>query len=407
MARNEYFRRLELVIQNTTNMVVVTNMNREIEWVNPAYTEVTGWTLDEVRGKNPRSILHGPRTDLKAASRLGGFLRMGLAVKDFEMLNYKKSGEPYWVSLDIQPILDDNGQVAEYIAIQSDITERKRRELEITRMLKRLDEAQRIAKIGSMEHDLATGQVLCSPEIYRILDADESEVDTSYEALMACAHPDDASAVRLRYEQAVNSGSDYESEHRVISRSGRVKWVHMRGVLEGWDDGTPALCRMAVQDITERKAEEAAVRDKALLEQSSRTQTEILSRVSHELRTPLHAVLGFAEMVERSEAGRLSERSRGYMRHIGESARHLLLIVNDILDLARLQDGRIPFHLDPVDLGEVARDIATMLEPVAVARRVRMSLDIPSTVMPALADRQRLGSRVRADSRSMDRSPSR
>jgi len=157
MARSEYFRRLELVIQNTTNMVVVTNMHREIEWVNPAYTEVTGWTLDEVKGKNPRSILHGPRTDLKAASRLGGFLRKGLAVKDFEMLNYKKSGEPYWVSLDIQPILDDEGQVAEYIAIQSDITDRKRRELEIARMLRRLDEAQRIAKIGSMEHDLATG----------------------------------------------------------------------------------------------------------------------------------------------------------------------------------------------------------------------------------------------------------
>lgn len=365
-AREEYFRRLELVVQNTTNMVVVTNDRREIEWVNPAYTTVTGWTLDEVRGQNPRAFLHGPRTSQTAASRLGGLLRNGRQVKDFEMLNYKKSGEPYWVSLSIQPIVDAHGQVCEYVAIQSDVTERKRRELETARLLRRLDEAQRIAKLGNMEHDLASGLVRCSAEIFRIIDADEGEGDASYESLMACTHPDDIAVVRARYEQAVNAGGPYESEHRVVSRTGRVKWVHIRGVLEGWDDGTPALCRLAVQDITGRKQAEQVAREKELLEQASRTQMVVLSRVSHELRTPLHAVLGFADMVERLESMRLSDRSMGYLRHIRDSARHLLLIVNDILDLTRLQGGRVTFHILPVELTAVAADVATLLEPMTV-----------------------------------------
>src|SRR6218665_2893811 len=133
MPNSEHYRRLDLIVENTTNMVVVTNANREIECVNPAYTRVTGWTLDEVKGRNPKSFLHGPRTSLDAAKRLGKRLARGLPVKDYEMLNYAKTGTPYWVSLSIQPIAEADGKVAEYVAIQSDITERKQREVETAR----------------------------------------------------------------------------------------------------------------------------------------------------------------------------------------------------------------------------------------------------------------------------------
>lgn len=385
-----HLRRLEMVIQNITNMIVVTNRSREIQWVNPAYTAVTGWTLEEVRGKNPRSFLHGPRTSLKAASRLGELLRTGQSVKDFEMLNYKKSGEPYWVSLSIQPIVDRLGQVCEYVAIQVDITERKQRELEAARTLRRLGEAQRIAKLGHMEHDLTTGMVHCSAEVFRILDANDPEGVASYESLIACTHPDDLPVVRKRYEQAVNDGGPYESEHRILSRTGRIKWVHMLGALEGWDDGTPALCRLTVQDVTERKQTEHTLRERDLLEQASRTQMLVLSRVSHELRTPLHAVLGFTEMVERLESMRLSDRSKGHLRHIRESALHLLLIVNDILDLTRMQDGRVKLDSRPLELAAAARDVATLLEPLAAERRVTIEVAEPGAPIAALADRQRL-----------------
>jgi PAS domain S-box-containing protein len=390
-ARGEYLRHLELVAQNTSNMVVVTNGNREIEWVNPAYTKVTGWSLEEVRGKNPKTFLHGPRTSLTAASRLGAQLRKGQAVTDFEMLNYKKSGEPYWVSLNIQPVANDAGEITQFVAIESDITQRKRAEQDAAKVLHQLAEAQRLAKLGLMEHDLSTGELRCSPEIYRILDAQPGEIEPSYEGVMSHLHPENDAAVRAAYERAINGGEPYEAEFRLVGKTGCVKWVHARGALEGWDDGRHALFRVVIQDITERKDAEQLQRDKELLQQASCTQMEVLSRISHELRTPLHAVLGFAENLDRAEGARMAERSRGQLSHIRDSAKHLLLLVNDILDLTRLHGGVVPFDLQAVDVQRLARDVMAMVEPLAALRGVTVRL-LPAApaLLYAQADGQRL-----------------
>lgn len=390
MTRAEHLRRLELVVHNTTNMVVVTNRAREIEWVNPAYTRVTGWTLEEVRGRNPRSFLHGPRTSLAAASRLGGRLRRGEAVVDFEMLNYKKNGELYWVSLNIQPVLDDCGQVCEYVAIQTDITERKRAELEALRAHRRLAEAQHLARLGSIEHDLATDRIHCSHEVLRLVALDTGMDRARYSDMLAFVHPDDLAAARAGYEAAVNAGDPFETELRVLARDGTLRWVHVRAAVQGWEDGSGALCRLAVQDITERKAAEALAHEKALLEHAARTQLKMLSSISHELRTPLHAVLGFAEMVERQEAAHLAARSQAHLRHIRDAAQHLLAIVNDILELTGVQGLHQAMHVGAVDLLALAREVTVMLEPVAAARQVTLLTPPPGLPLPALADRQRL-----------------
>ncbi len=386
----EHLRRLELVVQHTTNMVIITNRAREIEWVNPAYTHITGWTLEEVRGKNPRSFLHGPRTSLTAATRLGALLRRGQPVQDFEMLNYKKSGEPYWVSLNIQPITDERGHISEYIAIQTDITERKRAALAAAQAYRRLAQAQRIARLGSIEHHLASGTMHCSAEVARMLEMPAEPTVMRYEEWIAGVHAEDRDPVRQGHEHAVNTSAPYEQDYRVVGRAGGVHWLRVRGVMEGWEDGRNALFRLAVQDITDRKRAEQLDREKALLERAARSQMEVLSRVSHELRTPLHAVLGFTEMVERSESGQMTPASRGHLRHIRDSARHLLLIVNDILDLARLHDRQLEFDLQPVDLLDLAQQVAAMAEPVATEHGVRVRVLPAQAGLHARADRRRL-----------------
>lgn len=386
----EHLRRLELVMQHTTNMVVVTNREREIEWVNPAYTRITGWTLDEVRGRNPRSFLHGPRTSLTASSRLGALLRRGEPVHDFEMLNYKKSGETYWVSMNIQPIVDAQGRVAEYVAIETDITQRKRAEMEAAQAFRRLAQAQRIARLGSIEHRLASGRLHCSAEVCRLLGLPPGQDELGYEELIERVHPQDRNEVRAQYEEAINGGAPYEQEFRLAGGVDEVRWVLARGVVEGWDDGQDALFRLAVQDITESKRSEQLRRDKELLEHAVQTQMEVLSRVSHELRTPLHAVLGFTEMVERLESGRLSEPSHAHLRHIRESARHLLLLVNDILDLTQLHGGQVAFDAEPVDLLDLAEQALAMVEPLARQHGVQTTIHACHPPPWALTDRRRL-----------------
>jgi len=386
----EQCRRLALIVERTTNMVVITDRERRIKWVNPAYTRVTGWTLAEVMGRTPRSFLHGPRTDQAQASHVGDLLRRGQPVHDAELLNYKKSGEAYWVSLCIDPIRDAEGEVAEYVSIQTDITERKRRELESARLLRLLRAAQRLARLGNMEHDIRSGQVHCSEEIFRILDARESEVDTSYESLMGWTHPDDLAHVRGDYEQAIGGGWPFESEHRVVSKAGQVKWVHMHGMLDNHEDGAPVVCRLAVQDITERKQAERLVQEKAASDQAARTQRETMARVGHEIRTPLHAILGFADLLDRNEGAHLDENACSQLGQIRSAARHLLDIANDMMDLGAVHEGRIALSIQSVPVADVAVEAVSMLQGMAAAHGLALDVQAPPEPLVARADRQRL-----------------
>lgn len=388
-ARQAHLRLLELVVEHTTNMVVVTNSQRQIEWVNPTYTRITGWTLDEVRGRNPKSFLHGPRTSLTAASRLGTRLRRGEPVTDFEMLNYKKSGEPYWVSLNIQPVCDESGGVSRYVAIQSDITERKRRELEVVRAHRQMQEAQRLANLGSLEHDLSSGALWATPQARHLLGLDEAAA-ICFEDWMARVHPADVVGVRSRYEAAVNVGGPYEDEYRLLHPVAGTRWVQVHGALAGWDDGLTATCRLAVQDITDRKRAELLAREKARMEEAARAQSQMLSRITHDFREPLHAMMGFADLIERQEGDHLSDAGRSHLRQIERSARHLLALVGDILDLGATQGGHLRLQPRPVRIDAAVAEVTDLLRPLALERQVEMSVQAQPPGLWVQADPQRL-----------------
>ncbi len=116
--------RLALVAQHTENAVVITDPNGYLEWVNAAFTEITGYTLEEVLGKTPGHILQGPETDPETVIQVREAIANQEAIK-VEILNYSKSGEKYWLEMHIQPIFDAQGTLERFIAVESDITDRK------------------------------------------------------------------------------------------------------------------------------------------------------------------------------------------------------------------------------------------------------------------------------------------
>jgi methyl-accepting chemotaxis protein PixJ len=119
--------KLSLVASKTSNAIILTNKEGLIEWANEGFTRTTGYTLEEALGKKPGSLLQGPDTDPATVQRIREKL---LSKQSFteEILNYTKQGEPYWLSLNITPSLDQNGNVTQFIAIESDVTERKQSE---------------------------------------------------------------------------------------------------------------------------------------------------------------------------------------------------------------------------------------------------------------------------------------
>ena len=141
----EQLRLLSLVASNTDNAVIITDANRQIEWVNPGFTRITGYTLEEVKGKNPGKILQGKDTDPATVQRIREKLLLKTSFQE-EILNYAKDGRPYWLSLSITPILNEVGDIEKFIAIEMDITEKKEKEKIIQERNKDLEDSLRYAK---------------------------------------------------------------------------------------------------------------------------------------------------------------------------------------------------------------------------------------------------------------------
>ncbi len=141
----EQLRTLSMVAANTDNAVIITNANGEIEWVNPAFTRISGYTLEEVKGKIPGRILQGKDTDPQTVQRIREKLLLKTSFQE-EILNYSKDGRPYWLSLSITPILNEVGDVDKFIAIEMDITEKKEKEKLIQERNKDLEASLKYAK---------------------------------------------------------------------------------------------------------------------------------------------------------------------------------------------------------------------------------------------------------------------
>jgi PAS domain S-box-containing protein len=140
-------RKLAMVAERTDNAVILANKDSYIEWVNRAFERMTGWKLEEVRGLKPGSFLQGPQTDPKVAQDMGKKLRKYSGFHS-EILNYRKDGTPFWVSIEVQPIEDKEGNLTHFMAVETDVSGLKRDELR-----RRLENAS--AKAIASGHDAA------------------------------------------------------------------------------------------------------------------------------------------------------------------------------------------------------------------------------------------------------------
>ncbi len=181
----------------------------------------------------------------------------------------------------------------------------------------------------------------------------------------------------------------FTGDKRYIHKNGDVLWVSRTASIIRDEKGEPLHFLLMVEDISERKAAEAALRQaKEEADRANHAKSDFLSRMSHELRTPLNSILGFGQLLDRQSP---SETQRPRIRYILSAGRHLLNLINEVLDISRIEAGNLQLSVEPVCVEEAINEALDLMRPLAAERTIGLATD--STLEGStyvLADRQRL-----------------
>jgi PAS domain S-box-containing protein len=236
-------------------------------------------------------------------------------------------------------------------------------------------------------HDMRVTYV--SPNVERVLGYAPSEL-LGTRGWTALVPPEDYERFRSETAAASQQGkAQSESEHRFVHKDGTYRWMYTLTRFERNTAGKTTSILGFSQDITPRKVAEETVEQARLeAERASLAKNEFLSRMSHELRTPLNAVLGFAQLLEMDP---LTSEQHESLSYILKAGRHLLDLINEVLDIARIEAGRLGISPEPVPVAEVTQEALALTAPLAADRDIRLRSEIFETVgSHVLADRQRL-----------------
>ena len=248
-------KRLSLVAEKTTNLVVITDEKGRIEYVNSAFEQKTGYKLEEVLGGKPGKFLHGKETNplhIKAN-------RAGLrTLKPFtqEILNYSKSGDKYWVSIAFNPVFNESGVLKNFIAIESDITERKQRENLLKESEERLQFVLKGSELGYWDWEAASGKMTVNDRWYEMLGYTRADFEPSIDNWHALVHSEDMKKLNeiMEYVFPDSDKNDFYVELRAKHKKGHYLWILDRGsVVERDKQGQPSRISGMHMEITERK----------------------------------------------------------------------------------------------------------------------------------------------------------
>ncbi|MET0396215.1 MAG: PAS domain S-box protein, partial [Longimicrobiaceae bacterium] len=382
VAREEHFRGL---IENGQDLIVILDAEGVTTYISPSAPRVVGWTPEERTGRSSLEMIHPDDRALAGERRREAAARPGTPVP-LEFRYRHRDG--HWIVLEgvVKSLRPESGAEG-FVFNTRDVTARRRAE----EALRQSEEHFRA--LIENAHDLicildpAGTMAYLSPPTQRILGTDPEEL--MGRSAFTYIHSEDRAAVaaelgRILREPGLTGYAEYRFRHadgswRLLEAFGRL--------LNPLDPEAGVVVN--ARDVTERKAaEEALARAKEEAEDANRAKSEFLSRMSHELRTPLNSILGFAQVLDR--AGMAPEHHKS-LQHILRAGRHLLQLINEVLEIARIEAGRQSLSLEPVRIGGVLAEAVGLVRPLAEQWRVTLE-DAPRAFAGEYvrADRQRL-----------------
>ncbi|MDE3086440.1 MAG: PAS domain S-box protein [Acidobacteriota bacterium] len=383
LARNE--RLMQAILDQSTAAVYVEDLDERYLLVNDAFLAIVGRGREEVVGRRAAEVWAprpNPGGDVDAL-----VMASGESVTRDDVVDV--GGGPRTYMTVRFPVRDAAGATVGMAGIATDITGRTEAEEALAERERLLDTIVRACPDIVTILD-STGRVReVSQASSRILGYDLR--DPVHEELEGLLHPDDLAAIYRAYARLLTQETpQIDLRYRVRHRDGHWVTLDTRGQVVRGDDGRAEGAVVVSRDITADLAFQTEL-EEALrsAEEASAEKSDFLSRMSHELRTPLNSVMGFAQLLGMDALGEEQTQAVG---HILRAGHHLLNLIDEVLDIARIESGRLDLSLGPVPVAAVVADALDLAGPLAEDRHIALVVDlgaIPATTH-VRADRQRL-----------------
>lgn len=286
----------------------------------------------------------------------------------------REDGSYFWGNALAKPVFDDEGQPIRMTGPILDITEQKEAAEALVQSEERLELALQGSKAGLFDWDVASDEVYCSEIFLEILGLDTNRTRLKSHELVDSTHPDDAPA----YEQGIRehfAGTPvFDMEYRVRHTDGHYVWLNARGQASFDSEGTPVRMTGSVVDVTARKEAELALEAaKREAQVANETKSEFLAMVSHEIRTPLNGVLGMAQVLADTK---LTGEQRELVDIVQRSGRTLVSLINDILDLSKLEAGKLDLEDTAFFPEQAVRDVVQLSQSTASSQGILLSYEV-------------------------------
>ncbi len=270
--------------------------------------------------------------------------------------------------------------------------ELQERETQLMKLSERLALALKSGAIGCWEWDLVQNTKIWDDRMYTLYGVTEKVAPSKiHDIWTKSVHPDDLRSTEIMIQQSALGQAEYDTEFRVFHPDGSIHFIKAYGMLERDVEGKP--CRMIGVnfDISDRKRAEAQLQqtnDELL--RATRLKDEFLANMSHELRTPLNAILGITEGLQDQVYGDLNEKQLKVLQTVERSGSHLLELINDILDLAKIEAGQIELDCQPTAINHLCQSSMAFIRQHAMQKHIHLDFKLCHNPPHLLVDERRI-----------------